>query len=198
MTNPDPLASHPSEGDLELYALGRLPEGAIPAVEEHLLLCESCRHKTTEFEELGRAFRDYRAAPPRAAARAGLRRPTYWAAGLAAAAVLVLAIAVVPSSPAPPARVELTSWRGEAETSPVPAGRRLDLVLSANGLPDGAVEVAVAGGGGEIVWQGPGRREANRVRALVDEPLGAGQYWVRILGGGRLQREFPLRVGDAP
>lgn len=198
MTNPDPLASHPSEGDLELYALGRLSEEAVPAVEEHLLLCESCQYKTTEFEELGRAFRDYRAAPPRAAARAGLRRPVYWAAGFGAVAVLVLVLAVVPSGPAPVARVELTSWRGEADRSAVPVGRRLDLVLSANGLPDGAVQVELAASGGEIVWRGPASREANRVRVLVKVPLGAGQYWVRILGGGRLLREFPLRVGDVP
>ena len=195
MTKPGPLASHPSEEDLELYALGRLSEEAVPAVEEHLLLCESCQNKITEFEELGRAYREYGAALPRAAARPPARRPVYWAAGLAAAAMLVVAIAVAPSRPAPVAMVELTSWRGEAETGPAPAGRRLDLVLSANGLPDGAVQVVVAGSGGEIVWQGPGRREANRVRARVEEPLRAGQYWVRILDGDRLLREFPLRVG---
>ncbi len=195
MTKPGPLASHPSEEDLELYALGRLAEEAIPAVEEHLLLCESCQNKTTEFEELGRAYREYRAAPPRAAARPPARRPVYWAAGLAAAALLLVAIALAPSGAAPAAMVELTSWRGEAEPDPAPAGRRLDLVLSANGLPDGVVQVAVAASGGEIVWQGPGRREGNRVRARVEEPLRAGQYWVRILDGDRLLREFPLRVG---
>ena len=196
MTSPGSLAPHPSEDELELYALGRLPATSTAPIEEHLLLCESCQRKTAEYEELGRAFRDYQAAPVRITPRTA-RRPVYWAGGLAAAAVLGAALVTGIPGSKQPAQVELTAWRGESGSGSVPAGRKLDLVLSATGLPDsGALQVAVAASDGEILWRGPGTREGDRVRARTDQGLLGGQYWVRILDGDRLLREFSLRVGD--
>ena len=34
---------HLIEDEIEQYAMGRLPENAIPRVEEHLLICQQCR-----------------------------------------------------------------------------------------------------------------------------------------------------------
>ena len=34
---------HPSEADIELYALGRLAEDLVPSLEEHLLICSHCQ-----------------------------------------------------------------------------------------------------------------------------------------------------------
>ena len=42
------LNRHLCDDDLELYAFGRLPEDAIPAFEQHLLICASCQDRMAE------------------------------------------------------------------------------------------------------------------------------------------------------
>jgi len=44
-------AQHASDESLELYSQGRLQEPQLGQVEEHLLICERCRKRLTEFDD---------------------------------------------------------------------------------------------------------------------------------------------------
>lgn len=46
----DSAADHPALPTLEGYALERLMEAEVAEVEEHLLLCESCRQIVSELD----------------------------------------------------------------------------------------------------------------------------------------------------
>lgn len=54
-------SDHPSESDLELYLLHRLPQYRIDALEEHLLLCSDCQalceQLQSQIEAIQLAFR---------------------------------------------------------------------------------------------------------------------------------------------
>jgi hypothetical protein len=43
---------HILDDDLEQYALNRLPDSAAGKVEEHLLICEDCRRRLDETDQL--------------------------------------------------------------------------------------------------------------------------------------------------
>jgi hypothetical protein len=49
--------AHQTDEQLELYALGRLPEPRQAVIEEHLLICESCRNRLDEAEAFAKAMR---------------------------------------------------------------------------------------------------------------------------------------------
>ncbi len=51
------IESHPSLDDLELYVTGRPDENTTERVEEHLLVCESCRCALDEIEQEIRVLR---------------------------------------------------------------------------------------------------------------------------------------------
>jgi anti-sigma factor RsiW len=51
-------APHIDEDDLELYALGRLAQAQAAPVEEHLLVCETCRARLAEWDGYTRAMRE--------------------------------------------------------------------------------------------------------------------------------------------
>ena len=44
-------AQHISDEALELYSEGALEEPVLGQVEEHLLICERCRQRLTEFDD---------------------------------------------------------------------------------------------------------------------------------------------------
>jgi anti-sigma factor RsiW len=48
---------HISDDDLELLALGRLPESAAGGVEEHLLVCGGCQARLADWDTYVRAMR---------------------------------------------------------------------------------------------------------------------------------------------
>lgn len=54
---PEMVGQHPSDDDLELYALGRLTEPDLGRVEEHLLVCEECRVRLDEEDAFVKAVR---------------------------------------------------------------------------------------------------------------------------------------------
>lgn len=49
---------HPSEEDIELFALNRLPDSESAAIEEHLLLCPRCIEACSEAEHWVRCIRE--------------------------------------------------------------------------------------------------------------------------------------------
>jgi len=56
MMSPD-LCSNFCDDLLDLYALGRLPDADTAEVEEHLLLCETCRDRLSETDRFIAALR---------------------------------------------------------------------------------------------------------------------------------------------
>lgn len=60
-------AGHPARQTLQGYALKLLANVEVAAVEEHLLLCESCRQIVTESDEFALVVRDW-----------GRRGPVAW------------------------------------------------------------------------------------------------------------------------
>ena len=51
------MGPHPTDDDLELYALDRLAEAAAAPVEEHLLVCAPCRERLAGWDEYVSAMR---------------------------------------------------------------------------------------------------------------------------------------------
>ncbi len=49
---------HGTEDQLELYALGRLPDSDLPRLEEHLLACTACREKLNGTADFALAMRE--------------------------------------------------------------------------------------------------------------------------------------------
>lgn len=47
---------HPSDEAIELYALGRLHEELVVALEEHLLVCEQCQDALEEDDAFAQVF----------------------------------------------------------------------------------------------------------------------------------------------
>ena len=48
---------HPSDDDLEKYAMGKLPEAEGGPIEEHLLFCELCRERLDDTDEFVAAMK---------------------------------------------------------------------------------------------------------------------------------------------
>jgi hypothetical protein len=198
------MADHLTEEDLEQYCLGGLTEVRCAPLEEHLLLCETCRDRLTESDSFVTAMRQ--ASRQRSEEHKEERavaivasRPwrESWPGQLAPmliAALLVVCAAVwsgrQSSMSAPlPFAVELTAVRGAAP-APAPAGRPLLLELDLTGLSDGRPFA------GEVV-DASGSRVAEfpvGATALLKALLPGG-YFVRIhKSSGELLREYALTV----
>lgn len=198
-------ADHVPEEELEQYCLGSLVETRCARLEEHLLLCETCRDRLTETEnyiaamrQAGRQSGKQHAEQSAAGIVAGRARREWWPGHLVPAfvitALLVVCAAVWsgrhPGIPAPlPFAVELTAVRGSAPAQ-APAGRPLLLELDLTGLSD--VQPLT----GQVVDGWGGRRAEFPVAAQVRlKALPPGGYFVRIhKTSGELLREYALTV----
>jgi len=193
------MPEHVREEDLEQYCLGTLAEEGYSRLEEHLLICESCRERLTETET-------YVAAMQQASLRfegdgakhmtAGGGRGTSWSGTVVPviAGVVVVCGAVWfghHSSAPPPApfAVELAAVRGSA-AGQAPAGRPLLLKLDLTGLSDGQPFL------GEVVDAAGGRIAQFSVTPSPQlKALAPGSYFVRInRTTGELLREYSLTV----
>lgn len=202
-----------SEQEVEDYLFNRLSGVTREAVEEHLLLCESCRLRVEEEERILDAARtaaekletesllrqfDDRAGGGSTPGKS--RRPPYWMAAAAAAAVVLIggSLTYQMLHPEPALEILLHAERSGVERAQEPlAGQRLLLSPDLRGLPAlsqfrwsivDALGVPVAGGTLEV------RGESGRIELARGLP--AGMYWVRLLDpdSGVLLREFGLVV----
>jgi len=196
--------NHLKEEELEQYCLGRLAESRCARVEEHILLCASCRDRLTEADAflaaMHQASRRCRAA--QAADQAASAAAAHWWSGCRpghlfpafAIAVVVICAAVwsgrPPSIAAPqPFAVQLTAVRGGATGGRAPAGRPLVLELDLTGLSGGQ------GLAGEVVDVTGHLTARFAVKASTRlRPLPAGSYFVRIYRGSELLREYALTL----
>ena len=207
---PIPSEQHPSDDEIELYALGRLAEARVSTLEEHLLICEPCRARLEEMDEYVAAMRQAlgEVKESKREARPGLLTWLFtvpkpvWAGAAAAAA---LALFFIPLNRfKEPYDVQLRSFRGDSGSliQKAPAHTPLLLSVDTTGLPEYDrywVEVADSGGRGifESVIEAGGERQPIR----IDRSLDSGQYWVRLYSPkgspgeeGLLLREFGLRL----
>lgn len=185
--------AHPSPASIEEYAFGRLGADEVNNLEEHLLLCDSCRTSLEETEQyqyvMRTALADYRPPEKRPGFVGRLfERPNrlVWASlASGAVAATLAATMMLPRHPPDPAPVTVTlvSFRGgQGNAMPeAPAKRPLDLALDAGGLPaDGAYRIEVVNAQGDSAWNGAARLSRGKLRASLPGILGQGVYWVRL------------------
>jgi hypothetical protein len=208
-----PEENHIEDDELELYALGRLCESRVEAVEEHVLICENCQDRLAETEAYVQAVR--------AAAAKLAERPTpWWQRGWerlgalrwtpkpvwAAASALVL-LAMLwwgassfsrTQSDLPPVAVALISVRGE-ETgiALAPVGRSLRLEADLTGLEvAGSCTLELVDSEGRPLGRWTVAAKDHRA-TVVASPLAPGRYWVRLYTAGGTQdllREYGFEV----
>jgi hypothetical protein len=188
--------SHETDEELELYALGRLPEPRVDAVEEHLLICASCQERLDELAIFALAMREGIASEPETEARtswfAWLPRPVW--SGVLGFAVIVLAAGVYLNSGrshvAPVASLRLTAMRGNVES--VGPARETDITLE--DAPAGsALRVEVVDSAGMPVWSGPLEGDSSRIRLM--KQLSPDTYFARLYdAAGKLLHEYGFRV----
>ncbi|HMD48969.1 MAG TPA: hypothetical protein VKG79_07720, partial [Bryobacteraceae bacterium] len=96
----------------------------------------------------------------------------------------------------PPAEIYLYAMRGPRNpTIHLQSGHKLLLNLDTTELPSGDYAVQVVDSSGAEVWSGAAQQLQNPIRANVGRPLRPGRYWVRLLRGGELVREYGLEIG---
>lgn len=200
--------NHALDEVLERYLFKQLPHDEASDLEDHLLLCDSCRQRLQDTEEF--------VAATRIAARRLESKPGFTFAGLfgslhpakSAYAVLAMAVLVmawgVPKLARPAAEwqdAEMRVMRG-AEGSlatTVSSGRQIRLRVDLSELPvQPAWRVDVADASGSIVYSTKVQASAASLTVPVERRLRPGQYWVRLYGppdAADPLREFGLEVG---
>lgn len=186
--------SHLPEELIERYAMKRATENEEEQVEEHLLICGSCREALVEAESwvplMKQALPAVASAQPLAAGiewRFPTWRSPVWGLGAAALAAVLIA---VPSYEAfrqnEPISVALEAYRGAEAPVEVPAATPLEIRFAG---AEGAARMSVVrASDGGVAWEGP----AAGVRV---SPLAKGQYWVRLFAAdGRQTKEAGLLV----
>ena len=188
---------HIGAEELEDYAMGRIPEEQAGPLEEHLLICATCRQRLQENDSYHSALRH--AAAQLLDAPAQLDR-SLWsfprllpaAVGLACV-VLIAGVALRYSNSAGPAfAVNLAATRGAGIEAKAPAGRALALRPDLTGLAAGPFfRVEMVDRLGNRVWQGSAHSGAS-VTVPQQRP---GIYFVRIYNSsGELLREYGLEI----
>lgn len=187
---------HIEETALESYAMGSLAAETEFAVEQHLLLCETCRNQVPGSETYIRAIkRGVRTLPPETErARWNFR----FAIPAFAMCAVLIAVAVVRFAPrAPdrsPAAVALFAMRGDTQAH-APSGRPLLLEPDLTGLAAAAnYRLEMADSSGSLAWHGTldAARQPARVLVPAQPP---GVYFVRIsLPSGELLREYTVEL----
>jgi hypothetical protein len=207
---------HQTDDHLELYALGRLTDPVLADLEEHLLICGSCRDRLDETDAYVRAMRSAIAdEPPSSSGHNWLKglfslrisrlfAPVY-AGGFA---LLLLAAGFYFHSQNRAlgvAAIELTAMRGDTQS--VRAALETDITLSDTPAGSGSSEIVDAGGAmvWQEVWQEAGQEVwpkaaggdfAGGSRKLrVRKQLAPGAYFVRLFDSqGKLLHEYGFRV----
>ncbi|HXG32704.1 MAG TPA: hypothetical protein VNJ11_05020 [Bryobacteraceae bacterium] len=208
-----PEENHIEDDELELYALGRLCESRVVAVEEHVLICESCQDRLAETEAYVEAVRAAAAKLAEQPApwwrrwweRLGALRWTPKPVWATASALALLAMVWGGTSwfsrtrsDLPPVAVALVSVRGEDPAiGRAPAGRPLRLEADLTGLEvAGNLTLELVDSKGTPLERWAVTAEGNRVKA-VSRPLPPGRYWVRLYAAGtteELLREYGFEV----
>jgi hypothetical protein len=177
---------HIDENVLDRYAMGTLPEAAVPQVEEHLLICSFCQTRLVETDDFLVHFRT-------AATQVELYTAPFWQRFLNAqrliwggfavsvAGLVLLLVTGEPRLSKPqPAMVLMQSLRGPEEQAQIAKGSPSLLIFD---LPIPAThptyEVEVVDTAGRQILKGQGIVKDDRLAFLIQKLAPAG-YWVRI------------------
>jgi anti-sigma factor RsiW len=179
---------HMDPEELEKYAMGDAPVDEAERIEEHLLVCASCRRNLSETENyvrsMAHAASAIRRSPPR------FRWVTVFGA-VACVAVLAVFLRWSGTRQAPLA-VSLAAVRGAVSASAT-AGRALELHPDLTGLAaSSSYRLEMVDHDGARLWQGELARP--RQSAVVPSQP-SGTYFVRVYSPrGELLREYGLEV----
>lgn len=190
--------NHVEETTLERYSMGSLEEKALAELEQHLLLCETCRGRVTAADA-------YIFAMKWAARRlpAPIEQPSWNFRLLQAFAVYALLIMTAVGRFAPsdrnhaPAAIALLAMRGTDSSAHGPSGRVLVLQPDLNGLVDApSYRLELVNAFGAPIWRGTLSGRAKSAAAIVP-PRSPGVYFVHLsLPSGQLLREYSLELRD--
>jgi hypothetical protein len=201
------LNFHGTDDQLEEYVLGRLPRPDLPALEEHLIICASCRDRLDSMEAfavgmkeaLGTSEAVLKPASPWPGWFAGLRQqplrqPAFFIAlGSIALIAAVSFFSNAGTRFAPVATLKLTASRGGMPlTGPA---RELDLTLSDAPREEGALRVEVVNATGQAMWSGMAGASAAGIQVKAGRQFGPGDYFVRLYSAsGKMLREYGFRI----
>jgi hypothetical protein len=198
--------SHPEEAQLERYAMGRLNEPELSAVEEHLLICEPCQDRLDEATAYISVVREAAAnvAAEPEAAEAGWRKWLRWELlplpmPAMAGAMAMLAIALLWQPWRTPGvmewrTVELETMRGGGSEAVGVEGFGLAMRLEVSGLDVTGATGQIVGANGGLVAEAPVLMVAGKAELRHAAGLAAGRYWVRLKKNGETVREYALTV----
>ena len=192
---------HVTDDQLDLYALGRMPEAEQEEFEEHLLICEQCREALSAQEVYVRSMRAAaRESRQRAVARGWRSLPApAWAVALAILVVLsgMWRLSSRMGSGAPAVELLEATRGADAPAHSVPAWHALTLALDSTGLTAlASYTVEIVDAAGHPIQQTSAVQANHQVRASVPRGLPAGMYYVRLYAPGQeLLREYGLHVG---
>ena len=173
---------HIEDDRLDMYALGRLPREQAAQLDEHFLVCATCRERLRQSEEFAALFRQVAPTPearPRRA-RFGWRWP---AAGLATAALAVVLLVAIRQErqPMAPAIVSLNALRGPETAARIEAGAPAVLVFDIDAAA--GYETRIVDRAGKDVLRLPAETRDGRLAVTVRK-LVRGSYWVRVYQTG--------------
>ena len=201
------LGSHADEDQLEEYLFDRLPAAQVESIEEHLLVCQSCRDrldKARDFVVHARAalkttHRADLAEPESGHRHRGYFRPVarpVWAITLAGVALVAVFTPALFQREPEYYRAELTTYRGaEINTAQVPASKAPEIVFDRATLPvRDSYRIEVVTASGSQVYSGAPVMDALTLTARVPKRLSPGRYWARVYSGGDLLKESGFEV----
>ncbi len=200
------IGPHPDDDLIENYLMRRLSEEEVAGVEEHLLVCPACQSKAEETEEFilvtQSALPAFERKPPSRALHTRAAGILHSWSGVPVFVAVLAAFAAgyfVPlhrlRTNLPPSEVNLFAMRGPANPAiHVQSGHKLILNLDTTELPSGDYAVQVVDSSGAEVWSGAARQLQNPFRVAVGRLLRPGRYWVRLLRGADLVREYGLEI----
>jgi anti-sigma factor RsiW len=194
--------SHQPDDRLELYALGRLPEPEVTVVEEHLLVCLSCRQRLDEVELFAVAMRQAISSEPPARERpmwfAWLRQqlsprlsPRLIGAVGFAAIMLTTFLYLHPGRKVDAlASLDLAAMRGDVQQ--VSPAQETDITLT-DAPGQRGLRAEVVDYKGVNVWS------AGSSTVRIKKQLPSGSYFVRLFDqSGKLLHEYGFNVRAAP
>ena len=195
---------HPGDDELERYAMGLLPESEVAPFEEHLLLCETCRHRLHAADDYTGAMQGASAALRKrdGMAPVRVRQPIWtWLRLIPAVAALGILVVVLgwwsrsSDLDGPPFAISLAATRGVDDGAWVPAGTWLLVRLDLAGLPDyPSYSIEMVNDTGIAVWHGDGKAVDAKIESRIPQTK-PGAYFIRVYSpSGELLREFGLKV----
>lgn len=198
---------HGTDDQLEAYALGQLATSDQPGLEvleEHLMICSTCRDRLDGVEAFTSGVKDAFGSSSAIAfsKQTDLFSWLPWPkASLAMALLALVAIIFIFSRAqtqfAPVANLQISATRGEMPVT-APA-RELDLTLLNAPTDSRSFRALIVNATGRTVWSGQASQSkdaaASSLQLKAQQPFESGDYFLRLYGeSGSVVREYGFRI----